>query len=404
MNTTPDLETILKYAPCPEPPTDLLATLERQIQLPSIDRREEPVSFWRQWRALWMPLAGLAGMVALVLVISLALWSSTARTLADSFRALARVKSCRVVERFRKGPDRPVIIDKTKPPGAYPNYFTEDHPDNPLVEEDHWFRVDPADPSLAQLRTWTPDKDIWQQGNLVLTVVRRTGARSLRVVNAPNGLMATLQPLAGLTSLPMTQVKPQAAQATTLDRTTGLLEGEIRVPDPSMPGAKMILRFWANPTTQLPVRLQFWSAGFPQVAPEVLMEEYDFSDFDAVFPEKTFKMEVTDADLAALGTTRAQLAAMGSHAVSFDVTGEAGAKVAGTVRDDAGIQQVQGTLPFTFLHEQHGNLEFDLEMVDGKKRAFGIHFNNTHFRADLTSHIKGKRSANGTSESVWNVN
>jgi hypothetical protein len=95
---------------------------------------------------------------------------------------------------------------------------------------------------------------------------------------------------------------------------------------------------------------------------------------------------------------------MGKSAVSFDVTGEPGAQVAGTIHDDAGTQEVRGTLPFSFIHNQHGNLEFDLQMVDGKHRSFGIRFNDTNFRADLTSHIKGKCSANGMSASVWNVN
>jgi hypothetical protein len=216
--------------------------------------------------------------------------------------------------------------------------------------------------------------------------------------------MATLRPLAGLASLPLAEVKRQPASATTEDPATGLLVGEIRLPDPTIPGAKMILRVWVDPATQLPARIQMLSTGYPQVAPEVLMSEYDFSDFNAVFPDKTFKFDITDKDLAHLGITRAALAAMGKSAVSFDVTGEPGAQVAGTIHDDAGTQEVRGTLPFSFIHNQHGNLEFDLQMVDGKHRSFGIRFNDTNFRADLTSHIKGKCSANGMSASVWNVN
>jgi hypothetical protein len=245
-------------------------------------------------------------------------------------------------------------------------------------------------------------KDVWQQGNRVLTVNRKTGARSLELVNAPNSILATLGPLAGLASLPLQEIKPHQEPDLTLDPATGLWVGEIRVPDSSMSGADMILRVWLNASNQLPARVQFLSTGYPQVAPEVLMREYQFSEFNAAFPEKTFNFDITDQDLAPMGITRAELDAMGNGAVSFDVTGESGAEVAGTVQDEAGTQQIQGTVPFTFVHDQHGDLKFDLHMVDGKRCSFGVRFNNTDMRT-FTSRLKGKSSSDKISASVWSV-
>ena len=402
MNTTPDLETILKNAPRPTPPAGLLATLEQQIELNPAVRAKPRVSLWREWRKVWMPLAGLAGTAAILLVIAAVWWFGTTLTLADSMKALGQMKSCHVVERFRSGPSRSIIIDKNKPEGAYPNYYTDDHPDNPLVMVDQWFQLDPSAPSRPLLRTATPRQDIWQQGNRVLTVNHKTGARSLKLVNAPNDVLATLGPLAGLASLPLKELKLHQGPDATLDQATGLWMGESRVTDPTMAGADLIVRVWLNSTNQLPVRIQWWSTGFPQMAPEVLMHEWQFSEFNAAFPEKTFQFAVTDQDLAPLGITRAELDAMDNGAMSFDVTGESGAKVAGTLQDDAGTQQVQGTVPFTFVHDQHGDLNFNLHMVDGKRRNFGVRFNNTDMQT-VTSGLKGKTSANKMSASVWNV-
>lgn len=402
MSSTTDLETILKRAPQPEPPANLLAALEQQIKLNPAARTEPRASTWRKWRKVWLPLAGLAGAAALFFIIGTGWWLSTARTPASSMKVLAQMRSGHVVERFRDGKSRAIIMDKSKPAGTHPNYYTNEHPDNPLVVVEHWFEIDPHDPPLPLLRSASSSEDVWQQGNRVLTVNRKTGSRSLKLVNSPNNILATLGPLAGLAAFPLRETTSHQVPDSTLDHATGLWAGEIRVPDSSMPGGDLIVRVWLNVNNQLPARIQFLSTGFPQVAPEVLMHEYDFSEFNADFPEKTFNFDITDQDLAPMGITRAALDAMGKGAVSFDVTGESGAKVAGTVQDDAGTQRIRGTVPFTFVHDQHGALKLDLWMVDGKRRKFGVRFDNTDMRT-VTSHLKGKSSANNTSTAVWNT-
>ncbi len=404
MNTIPDLETILKRAPRPVPPADLLATLERQIKLNPSTRPEPRASLWRGWRKIWMPLAGLAGTAAFALVIAAVWWFGTARTLAGSLKALEQMKSCHVKERFHARRERSIIIDKSKPEGAYPNYWsTDEHPDNPMVVLDHWFQLDPRDPSRPRLRTVSPGEDVWQQGNRVLAVNHKTGKRSLKLVNTPNNILATLGPMAGLLAhFPLKKITPQRETNARVDAATGLWMGESRMTDSTVPGADVILRVWLNPDNQLPARIQFLSTGFPQVAPEALMREYEFSEFNAAFPEKTFNFAITDQDLAPLGVTRAELDAMDDGAVSFEVTGESGAEVAGTVQDDAGTRRIQGSIPFSFVHDQHGNLKLDLHMVDGKRRDFRLRFNGGNLQA-VTSGLKAKTSANKMSVSIWNV-
>jgi hypothetical protein len=297
------------------------------------------------------------------------------------------IPACHVVEQFRSGPSRSVFVDTRKPVNTFPNFSTSFHPGNPLVLLDYWFEVDPGDPSRPLLRTVSPDEDVWQQGNRVLIVNHETGARSLKLVNAPNRILALLEPLAGMASAPLHEITP--SRDTTADQNHGLWVGEAREADPSIPGAQDILRVWLNPATQLPERIQLLSTGFPQVGPEVVMRDYKFSEFNANFPTNTFNFAITDKDLAPMGITRAELDAMDDGAISFEVTGEAGAQVVGTVQDAAGIQQVRGTVPFTFVHDQHGDLTFDLRRVDGTRRRFGVRFNNTDMWT-VTSHLKGK--------------
>ena len=85
--------------------------------------------------------------------------------------------------------------------------------------------------------------------------------------------------------------------------------------------------------------------------------------------------------------------------VSFDVNGDPGAEVSGTVQDASGIQQVHGTVPFTFVHDQHGDLQLDLRMVDGKRHKFGLRFNQMDMWT-VTSHLQGKSSADTLAESL----
>ena len=306
--------------------------------------------------------------------------------------------SCRVVERYRGGPSRSVIVDKSKDVNLYPNFSTSEHPENPLVISDHWFQADAQNPARTFLRTVSPREDVWQQGNRVLTVNHETGARSLRLVSSPNRTLALLQPLTAFASVPLRGIKTPQMPEAKLDQASGLWVGETRRPDPNIPGAEAILRVWLNASNQLPERIQLLSTGFPQVAPEVVMREYQFSQYNATFPETTFQFDLYDQDLAPLGLTKASLEAM-SNPLSFEVNGDFGTEVSGTVQDAGGIQQIHGTVPFTFVHDQHGDLQFELRMVDGKSHKFGVRFNGMDAWT-VTSGVRGKSAAETLAASV----
>ena len=238
MKTPLELETILKHAPCPEPPADLLATLEQHIKLPCPAPSGPPPSLWQRWKTIWVPLAGLAGTAAVVIVAAITWGVTTTPTLAGSLQELGRMTSCRVVERYRSGPSRSVIVDKTKDVNFYPNYSTSEHPENPLVISDHWFQADPQNPARAFLRTVSPREDVWQQGNRILTVNHETGARSLRLVSSPNRILALLQPLTAFASVPLRGIKtPQMSEAK-LDQASGLWVGTPAGPTPASPARK----------------------------------------------------------------------------------------------------------------------------------------------------------------------
>ena len=261
MKTTPDLETILKRAPRPEPPSDLLATLEQQLKVNRLTPSVEPASLWQRWKKIWVPLTGLAGTAAVAVVLALTWGVTTTRTLAGSLQELGRMRSCRVVERYRSGPSLPVIVDKSKPVNLWPNFLTAWHPGNPLVISDHWFQVDQRNPTRPLLRTVSPQEDVWQEGNRVLTVNHETGARSLRLVSSPNSILEILQPLTGFASGSLREIQTPQMSDATLDQASGLWVGEIRRPNRSIPGSEDILRVWLNASNQLPERIQLLSTG-----------------------------------------------------------------------------------------------------------------------------------------------
>ena len=231
-----------------------------------------------------------------------------------------------------------------------------------------------------------------------MTVNHETGARALRLVSCPDTILAMLQPLTGFASAPLQGIQTPQMSDATLDQASGLWVGEVRRPNRSIPGSEEILRVWLNPSNQLPERIQLLNTGFPQIAPEVVMCEYQFSQYNATFPEATFKFDLNDQDLVPLNLPRASLEAM-KNPVSFDVNGDSGAEVSGTVQDAAGIQQVHGTVPFTFVHDQQGDLQLDLRMVDGKRRKFGVRFNQMNMWT-VTSHLKGESRADSLAESL----
>ena len=369
MSNELNVEELLRRTPQPEPPTDLLPRLERQMHLPRPEERPVSHGFWRR---LWLPATSLAGAAAAV-ALALSLWTAgTTRTLAASVSELVKLKSFCVIERVRSGPGKPVIKDKSKRPQDWPNYLTSPHPGNPFVEKQHWFKYDPQTPNQGMTRTSTPEVDIWRAGNVILTVARSTGERKVTLDCSQTMFAGIANSLLANRDTAFRQVPAREVPELPAALAASVWVGEAKS---KFNGAEHICRVWINRANNLPLRIQWWGTEWPEVAPRVLTQEWEFTDFDAEFPADTFAFEVTDADLAPLGITRNDLDKLPAAAFSVRLDGVKGAEVVGTVKDQAGAREVRGTLPFAFVHHPLGHAELNLRMVDGKKRNFGIAVN-----------------------------
>ena len=307
------------------------------------------------------------------------------------------MKSFRVIERTRNGPPKPVIKDKTKSPQMWPNYVTTQHPGNPLEEIQYWFKYDGKTPDQGMTHTITPKDEIWRNGNVVLTVDRSTGQRNVQL-NSKRSMFAFIAaPIAAAASSGMAfhEVHPNVIADSSSAQAASVWVGEVR---DKFNNEEHIKRVWIDRATGLPLRLQFWSAAFPEIATEVLLEEYEFTDFNADFPDETFAFDVTDADLAPLGITKADLANLPANAFSVNLFGEDGAQVVGTVKDGNGVREVQGKLPFSFVHVPAGDVKLDFRMADGKKHSIGLVVNDACLSTDARR-ITGKVKDRG--DSVW---
>jgi hypothetical protein len=400
-NHSPDLETLLRSAPRPEPPPQLLAALEAQLDAsfapaPAAAPARPRRSFWRR---AWLPLTGLVGTAAAVILGVVLLGTGTTRALAQSLEALTKVKSFRVVERVRSGPGKPVIHDPAKPPQNSPNYLTGLHPGNPFVEIQHWFRADTSAPGQGLIYTASERSRKWQAGNIILEINEKTGQREVQLNSShtmfggiANPIVMGAQGRKGFVELNPAKVPDLPAK---LAATVGVFEFRYSF---EMSGVREenIERVWIERATQRPLRVQFWGTVWPDIAPEVLLQEYIFSDFDADLPDSIFAFTPTDADLAPFGLTAAELAPLPKNAFSVGLTGEAGAEITGTVKDKNGTREIHGRLPFGFVHVPAGDVSYDFRMVDGKKRSFGAAINGTRM-STITSRIRGEVTAKGTS-------
>ena len=370
-----DLERVLRHAPVPPPPARLLAELERGLDthLPApgplaapAPRPRRPSRAFR----LWLPLTGLAGVFAAALAWTfLYLGAGSANVFAESLGALQRVKSFHVIERTRSGPAQTVLKDPKINPNTWPNYATSQHPANPLVETRHWFKADPDHPRSGFTRSSAPEREVWRAGNVELAVDRGSGRRRLSLTTGD-------RLFASLSSVSLhdgdddgsREVHPAGASA-------DVVVYEKRY---HQNGETIILRLWVDRASRLPRRLQFLSPDFPAYAPEVVLQEYEFLDYDAEFPRETFAFEVTDEDLRTLGLTRADWAELDRSAVSFHLDGEAGLEIRGTLKDRSGTREISGRLPFAFVHVPRGKLTFQLDATDGQRHYLGLRFNSSN--------------------------
>jgi hypothetical protein len=346
MSKTPDLETLLRRAPRPEVPQNLLATLEKQMEQALLPQGEPQARVRLSWRRFWLPLAGLASAVVLFVAMLALISASTAPSFADSLRLLTEVKSLHVVWRYRNDPK------------------------DPFLTTEFWFREDPGNPRHRQLRTTSAQEDRWRENSRLVIVDRKTGTRRLELTNARF-------PFAGCGWDLWSIAQGPELRKVRADKVPGLRPGEAKAfwfgecPDgTNNPGR--FFRIWVNRTNQLPARIQCWSTAYPQVAPEVLLTECEFSEFNARLPEKLFTFTITDQDLAQLGVTRAELDALGDDVVSFQLTGEVGVEIIGTITDDAGVRQVRGKLPFNVIHTQRGDMKWDFRTQDDAPHGFDV--------------------------------
>ena len=389
-----DLERVLRHAPVPPPPAGLLAELERQldthlpIPAPVPARASHPRVPGRALR-LWLPLTGLAGMLAAALVCGFFyLGTGTANVFAESLVALNRVRSFHVIERTRSGPSQRIIKDPKIPSNTWPNYATSQHPSNPLVETRHWFKADPDHPRSGFTRSSAPEREVWRAGNVELAVDRSNGQRRLSLT-AGDRLFASLSAVSlhDGDADGSREVHPAGVPADVIvyEKRYSWKQDETT-----------ILRLWVDRASRLPRRLQFLSPDFPNYAPEVLLHEYEFLDYDTEFPPETFAFDVTDEDLRTLGLTRAGWETLDRSAVSFHLDGEAGLEIRGTLKDRAGTREISGRLPFAFVHVPRGKLSFKLGATDGKRHYLNLRLNSSNLGTSARR-LVGETSEAGTS-------
>ena len=212
-------------------------------------------------------------------------------------------------------------------------------------------------------RTSTPEVDIWRAGNVILTVARSTGEREVTLDSSQTMFAGIANSLLANRDTAFRQVPAREAPELPAALAASVWVGEAKS---KFNGVEHICRVWINRANDLPLRIQWWGTEWPEIAPRVLVQEWEFTDFDAEFPADTFAFEVTDADLAPLGITRSDLDKLPASAFSVRLDGVNGAEVVGTVKDCAGGREVKGTLPFSFVHNPSGDAELDFRMVDGK--------------------------------------
>jgi hypothetical protein len=382
MNTLPDLEALLRKAPHPEPPEELFTMLQKQIHLPAPPQVKPRTTLPQLWRRFWLPMTGLASAMVIAVIFLTFMSASSSRSLADTLRLLNTVKSFHLVYKLRNGPAQPASGGGTTP----------NHPDNPFEISEFWFQQDSDLPLHARMRTISRQQDVWREDNRVLTIDRQTGARSFQLNNSRFDFAG--QGFWNLSSLAETW-KLHEVSASKMPGASPRMAQDFWFAECRAPEQKMIYRMWMARTNQLPARIQSWSTAFPQIASEVLLQECEFSDFNATFPDQTFAFEITSEDLASLGLTRAELDGLSEKAMSIQLVGAAGTEIVGTLADDAGTRQIKGNLPFTIVHEQHGKLSFDFRTANGFPSKFGVRVKNMGpLSTSRTSHIRGWTSTN----------
>ena len=376
MNSPSNIESLLTRTPSPEAPSDLIDLLERDLRLsPDISapkpRPTQPLI--TQLRSKWWPALGLGGALGVVFVSLLFVPSHGQRSLADSSKKLMELDSVRMVTYQRSGPGIHVWRDRSKPENMAPNYSTGTHPHNPLVKEETWFRRSPKDAAKRESVTIRGEETIWTLDNRELHIDQSTGKRSLRINPAQPNIDRMTAPLRGIQDATF----HEAPQAPPTDNPllANCWVGEHQIEGPGVngqPPAKMIVRVWLDPKTELARRVELESHDLSEISPPWILQAWEFHDFNQLPPNSLFDVKLTEADAAQLGKTLAELDQLSDRATSIELNGEPGAKVIGTIRDNEGESTLEGVLPFTIVHDPKGETNLEFRMADGQARSFGI--------------------------------
>ncbi len=107
------------------------------------------------------------------------------------------------------------------------------------------------------------------------------------------------------------------------------------------------------------------------------MMEQEFSNYNDPIPPELLNFQVTDADLAPLGLTRAELDQLSTNCFSVHLTGTTGQELRVEMHDDAGPRSLTGKLPFAFIVEQHGPWKMRARFTDGQAHDIGVTWNGT---------------------------
>jgi hypothetical protein len=297
------------------------------------------------------------------------------RSFADVIGSLSQTKSFHVVEKSRYG--------------IWPNWIPTN---NALSVAEYWFQQDPNATQERRSRAAFPAVDVWRQGNRVLMVNHETGERSLRLDNSPfdfDGIHFDPAILSDIgKSAKFREVASSRVQGVVPQDASAFWFGESQDRE-----HKMICYAWLSRTNDTLVRLQYVSTAFPHNGAEVLVREFEFSDFNADFPLQ-LSFEISDADLTQLGISRTELDNLTTNAMSFRLSGEPGADVIGTITDQSGSREIRGKLPFSVVHELHDKVTFDFRMADGFRHNFEVGFGLYSHLSAHTHRIVGWASTN----------
>lgn len=391
MKSNPDIGQWLQQTPPPVPPPELLATLERQIEVPR-PRSTAPAAqmlgaVLGQWLArCWKPVTGIGGVAALI-IMAVMFGDGGGRSIAAAYENLGRVKSVRVLHYERSGPSHAVMRDRSKPTNASPNFSTSMHPANPLVVEEILFRVSPD--GVSEMVAIRETETVWSKGGWELRVNHVTGERRFGLVSTPLDIGRLANPVRVASDYTFDPVPLTLARETAPAGLESCWLGERQHPGMSIngwPAANVVTRVWLDETTQLARRIEWVSEDFAEVSAPWISQAYEFYDFGEPLADAPFAIEVTEADVAQIGITLDELSKLSPRAVSIHLTGEAGVVVRGTVKNSAGTRNVSGPLPLAFVIDPVGETSLDLRLADGQRHSFGIAANGMNL-ATWTSRL-----------------